>query len=113
MLFLRMFAKHSDRHIARVVFAITLEGSAQKLVTVRSALVLINHLESMLDVKLENSDAQLGGKCMCVYIVTLRHCDDLVMPESDVVLQNVPNDLRVLRRRSFLNTARIEVATRV
>uniref|UniRef100_T1J4D0 UBA domain-containing protein n=1 Tax=Strigamia maritima TaxID=126957 RepID=T1J4D0_STRMM len=46
---------------ARVVFAVTLEGGAQKLVTVRSALLLCNRLEETIEVKLETSLIQSGS----------------------------------------------------
>ncbi|XP_062546775.1 intermembrane lipid transfer protein Vps13D [Armigeres subalbatus] len=39
---------------ARIVFAVTLEGSAQKLITVRSALKLTNKLDSPVLVKMEH-----------------------------------------------------------
>ncbi|XP_060529289.1 intermembrane lipid transfer protein Vps13D isoform X2 [Cylas formicarius] len=39
---------------ARVVFNVALEGSARKLVTVRSALVIINDLPNLMEVKLES-----------------------------------------------------------
>lgn len=38
----------------RIVFDIALEGSARKLVTVRSALLVINNLPQAVEVKLEN-----------------------------------------------------------
>lgn len=39
---------------ARIVFDITLEGSARKLVTIRSALLIINTLPQPVEVKLES-----------------------------------------------------------
>ncbi|XP_064107510.1 intermembrane lipid transfer protein VPS13D-like isoform X2 [Macrobrachium nipponense] len=45
---------------ARVVMAVTLDGSARKLVTVRSALLLTNHLQCPVDIKLENVALRLG-----------------------------------------------------
>ncbi|CAG9856524.1 unnamed protein product [Phyllotreta striolata] len=39
---------------ARIVFDVTLEGSARKLITIRSALLLVNNLPRAIDVKLEN-----------------------------------------------------------
>ncbi|KAG5879440.1 hypothetical protein JTB14_025696 [Gonioctena quinquepunctata] len=39
---------------ARVVFDITLEGSARKLVTIRSALLIVNYLPQIVEVKLES-----------------------------------------------------------
>ena len=46
---------------ARVVVAVTLDGSARKLVTVRSALLLSNILPYPVDIKLENVAVRLGG----------------------------------------------------
>lgn len=39
----------------RLVFAITLEGSARKLVTVRSGIIIKNMLSESVEVKLENT----------------------------------------------------------
>lgn len=47
---------------ARVVFAITLEGTARKLVTVRSALTLNNTLPEAVEAKLENTFSYSGSK---------------------------------------------------
>jgi len=46
---------------ARIVFAITLEGSARKLVTVRSALIIENALTEAVEAKLGNADSYPGG----------------------------------------------------
>ncbi|XP_012219117.1 intermembrane lipid transfer protein Vps13D isoform X2 [Linepithema humile] len=45
---------------ARVVFAVELEGSARKLVTVRSALQISNKLAHPIEIKMEKSLNQLG-----------------------------------------------------
>jgi hypothetical protein len=45
----------------RIVFEVTLEGSARKLVTVRSALILTNQLPETVEVKLENTLIHPGG----------------------------------------------------
>jgi vacuolar protein sorting-associated protein 13D len=45
---------------ARVVFDVTLEGSAMKLVTVRSALLVENRLSLPIELKLENTTIQAG-----------------------------------------------------
>ncbi|XP_063884386.1 intermembrane lipid transfer protein VPS13D-like isoform X2 [Scylla paramamosain] len=45
---------------ARIIIAVTLDGSARKLVTVRSALQLTNLLHCPVDVRLENSAVRLG-----------------------------------------------------
>ena len=42
--------------------AVSLDGSARKLVTVRSALLLTNHLPYPVDIKLENVAVRLGGE---------------------------------------------------
>ncbi|XP_076758070.1 vacuolar protein sorting 13D isoform X2 [Xylocopa sonorina] len=59
---------------ARIVFAVELEGSARKLVTVRSALQISNKLKHTVDIKIEKSLSQFG------YL-------PLSMPVSDRVLQ--------------------------
>jgi vacuolar protein sorting-associated protein 13D len=43
------------------VFEVTLEGSARKLVTVRSSLILTNQLPETVEVKLENTLIHPGG----------------------------------------------------
>jgi hypothetical protein len=43
---------------ARVVLEVTLEGSARKLVTVRSALQIVNKLPHTVEVKLDNTHLQ-------------------------------------------------------
>ncbi len=45
----------------RVVFDVTLEGSARKVITVRSALMVHNCLEDPVDIKLENPTQTPGG----------------------------------------------------
>lgn len=47
---------------ARVVFAISLEGTARKLITVRSALILNNTLSEAVEAKLENTFSYSGSK---------------------------------------------------
>lgn len=47
-----------DKPPVRVVFAVKLEGSARKLVTVRSALQVSNLLKESVEVKLENTTSQ-------------------------------------------------------
>ena len=47
---------------ARVVFSVELEGSARKLVTVRSALQVVNKLRYNIDLKLEKSLSYYGCK---------------------------------------------------
>jgi len=45
---------------ARVVFAVELEGSARKLVTIRSALQVFNKLTEAIELKMEKSLNQVG-----------------------------------------------------
>lgn len=47
---------------ARMIIAVTLDGSARKLVTVRSALLLTNLLHCPVDIRLDNSALRFGGK---------------------------------------------------
>ena len=47
---------------ARIVFNVELEGSARKLVTVRSALQFINKLNYTIDLKLDKSLSYCGCK---------------------------------------------------
>ncbi|XP_033641822.1 vacuolar protein sorting-associated protein 13D-like isoform X2 [Asterias rubens] len=44
----------TSQRIARVLFHVTLEGSARKLVTVQSALTVVSHLSVPMDIKLIN-----------------------------------------------------------
>lgn len=46
----------NDRLPARVVLDVRQAGSARKLIVVRSALVLLNKLDSPLELKMENTD---------------------------------------------------------
>ncbi|KAL8611447.1 hypothetical protein ACOMHN_014502 [Nucella lapillus] len=48
--------KLTSRQPARMVLDVRQEGSARKLIVVRSALVLINKLDSCIDLRMENSD---------------------------------------------------------
>ena len=50
----------------RVVFDVSLEGSARKVVTVRSALMVENRLPQPVSVKMENTALKLGGKESCI-----------------------------------------------
>lgn len=45
---------------ARIVFTVELEGSARKLVTVRSALQVVNKLAYAIQIKMEKSLNQIG-----------------------------------------------------
>lgn len=47
---------------ARIVFSVKLEGSARKLITVRSALQVHNKLNFDVDLKLEKSISYFGCK---------------------------------------------------
>ncbi|CAH1798376.1 unnamed protein product [Owenia fusiformis] len=48
----------SDQPPARIVFAVSLEGSARKVITVRSALMLVNNLEEKVAIKLDDPNKQ-------------------------------------------------------
>ncbi|XP_076064677.1 vacuolar protein sorting 13D isoform X4 [Oratosquilla oratoria] len=54
-------ALHSELPSARVVMAVTLDGSARKLVTVRSALLLTNYLHFPVEIKMNNVALRLGA----------------------------------------------------
>ena len=56
----------SNRLPARIVLDVQQEGSARKLITVRSALVLLNKLDSPVELKMENTDEK-GACCACCY----------------------------------------------
>ncbi|XP_066151224.1 intermembrane lipid transfer protein Vps13D isoform X2 [Euwallacea fornicatus] len=46
--------RYTDMPSARIVFDISLEGSARKLITIRSALTIINNLPELIELKLES-----------------------------------------------------------
>lgn len=50
---------------ARIVFAVELEGSARKLVTIRSALQISNKLKHAVEIKMEKSLNQFGCRFAC------------------------------------------------
>ncbi len=56
-----MFLQYTERQPVRVVFDVSLEGSARKVITVRSALMVHNCLEDPVDIKLENSQQAAAG----------------------------------------------------
>lgn len=53
--------QYGDLPKARVIVAVSLAGSARKLITVRSALLLTNLLHCPVDIRLENTAVRLGG----------------------------------------------------
>lgn len=55
----------------RLVFDVRLDGSARKLVTVRSALVLVNKLPDTVDVKLVERSPVNAGECW--YVTSVLH----------------------------------------
>lgn len=59
---------------ARVVLEVTLEGSAQKLVTVRSALQVKNQLQDPIELRLENTLLQGSGKLHIFIEIMYFHC---------------------------------------
>jgi hypothetical protein len=56
-----LFLQNLSLPHGRIVFEVTLEGSARKLVTVRSSLILNNQLPEAVEVKLENTRIHPGG----------------------------------------------------
>lgn len=46
----------NNRQPARIVLDVQQEGTARKLITVRSALVLLNKLDSPVELKMENTN---------------------------------------------------------
>ena len=65
---------------ARLIIAVTLDGSARKLVTVRSALQLTNFLHCPVDVRLENSALRLGGEQGFTVALISPLCQPLQLP---------------------------------
>ncbi|XP_071526978.1 intermembrane lipid transfer protein VPS13D [Panulirus ornatus] len=55
---------------ARVIVSVTLDGSARKLVTVRSALLLTNLLHCPVDIRLDNSAVRFGAMTQLIKRVT-------------------------------------------
>ena len=54
--------QYREKPPARVVFDISMEGTARKVVTVRSALMIDNQLQDTLDVQLVNPLTNTAGK---------------------------------------------------
>lgn len=48
----------------RVVFEVTMEGSARKVITVRSALIVKNKLETPMELRLDSPSAPDSKWCM-------------------------------------------------
>ncbi len=62
---------------ARIVFSVTLEGSAHKLVTVRSALRLINKLDRPILLRMEHDFRQLSNP-------SISHVHSSIVPSNEV-----------------------------
>lgn len=60
---------YTERPPARIVFVVALEGSARKLITVQSALLVSNKLDDAVELKLENSGMQYGVQSLNMYLV--------------------------------------------
>ncbi|KAL0274818.1 UNVERIFIED_CONTAM: hypothetical protein PYX00_002852 [Menopon gallinae] len=94
---------------ARLVFEITLEGSARKLVTVRSALVIKNSLPETIEAKLENpvSYPDVWNPTMCLQIPPN---STLPVPLSHVLAQIWIRPLETdnLNRYNAFSTSHIE-----
>ncbi|GLH07616.1 Vacuolar protein sorting-associated protein 13D [Gryllus bimaculatus] len=73
------YHSYIDLPQARLVFEVTLDGSAKKLVTVRSALMLCNRLQESVEVKLENPSIHTKGK-YCPTIKTMHVASGEVLP---------------------------------
>ncbi len=59
---------------ARIVFDVSLEGSARKVITVRSALVIDNKLDDDVELRLDNSAIHTQGKYISLfYILTFNN----------------------------------------
>lgn len=56
---------------AKIVYDVALEGSARKLVTVRSALIINNQLPDMVELKMENMLGSSSGKKNCLIVQKL------------------------------------------
>ena len=54
-----------DVPAARLIFEVTIEGSARKVITVRSALMLHNQLEDEIEVRLINQTRGSAGQ-LCI-----------------------------------------------
>ena len=57
-----VYFQRSEIPSARIVFDVGIEGSARKVITIRSALMLDNQLEEKVEVKLENTLPFVDGK---------------------------------------------------
>ncbi|KFM78297.1 Vacuolar protein sorting-associated protein 13D, partial [Stegodyphus mimosarum] len=60
---------YTEKPPARIVFVVTLEGSARKLITVQSSLLVENKLEDTIEMKLENSGMQYGVQSLSLYVI--------------------------------------------
>lgn len=65
------FIQSQDMPIARIVLEVTLEGSAKKLITVRSALQICNKLDHIVEVKLNNAQFQKSSKLSTIVILII------------------------------------------
>lgn len=57
------FSQFSSLPPVRVVFAVTMEGSARKVITVRSALIVKNRLETPMELRLDSPSAPDSEFC--------------------------------------------------
>ena len=57
------FLQFSSLPPVRVVFAVTMEGSARKVITVRSALIVKNRLETPMELRLDSPSAPDSEFC--------------------------------------------------
>ena len=65
----------SNRLPARIVLEVQQEGSARKLIIVRSALVVLNKLDSPIELKMENTDEKGDGYSLKTFhLLHTNHC---------------------------------------
>lgn len=57
----------------RVVFEVTMEGSARKVITVRSALMVKNKLETPMELRLDSPSAPDSECCPLLRLTFLQH----------------------------------------
>lgn len=78
------FSQFSSLPPVRVVFAVTMEGSARKVITVRSALIVKNRLETPMELRLDSPsapDSEFWHRLSCFYAVIARLLGGRPLPE--------------------------------
>nr|XP_018896804.1 PREDICTED: vacuolar protein sorting-associated protein 13D isoform X1 [Bemisia tabaci] len=78
----------------RIVFEVSLEGSARKLITIRSALLIQNKLEESIEVKLENSPSMsIGADTSHITVMEPNSCE--AVPLTHTLAQITLRPLRM------------------